>query len=214
MSIVFHSPGENKEASTLLDCIELLNLDKGFSLCHVAGSFDETRDGVADVKELLPAKSVSKFFYLSLAHVNEQDQVQNALECSVILVPEGEIVLMMDTFRLNGFVSDLHEFLSRGGVIIALGIGAMCLTPSLSLIPYMYPDFEISRHLGLRLVEFEYFPYFEQSIEELSRLTNYSIGKEQPLYAASKGSSIIVDKNKRMFLGDVFAFIDGMHYQV
>ena len=213
MSIIFHSPAVDS-TSTLSSCFDLLKLNDGFSLCHIAGSFDEERDGVDDTKRLLPAESVSKFFYLSLPQVNEQQQVQRALECSVILIPEGELVLMMDTFRVNGFASDLQEFLTRGGVIIAVGIAGMCLTPSMSLIPFMYPDFSISRQLGLRLVEFEFFPYFEQTVEELSRLTDYSIGKEQPLYAASKGSSIIIDKEKRMFIGEIFAFIDGMHYQV
>ena len=111
------------------------------------------------------------------------------------------------------------NFVKSGGVLTGLSAGAIMMTPRITSAGY--PAFDrddnivnLKRLNGLNLVNFEFFPHYQNTEKYQKTLLSESRKINYPLYAVSDGGGIIVDGKTIKFVGKVWTYNQGRYQKV
>ncbi len=158
--------------------------------------------GINDFRTLLVDKPIST------------EQVAEALSSDIIYLSGGNAFHFLNFLKISRFGFKLKEYVEKGGILLGVSAGAVVLTPK--IITATIPHYNLDKNEvalkdlnGLNLVDFEFTPHYNEEPAYTQELVNYSKQNQQPIYAASDGSGIVLEDGNTYFVGKVYKFHKG-----
>lgn len=157
---------------------------------------------------------VEDFSFLPIDNTFELGDLEKAAESDIIYLSGGNAFYFLQHIKSTGFDEYLKRFAARGGVILGENAGANIITPTIiaATIPHDRIDkneVQLKDLTGLRLVDFEFAPHYDDSKEFENELLNYSKQTDFEIYAAPDGSGLAVKDNKIFEIGPLYRFSKG-----
>lgn len=154
------------------------------------------------------------FHYLAPDQPITDQSLQKALSSDVIYLAGGNTFYFLKHLRKTGLLKRFKSFAQNGGVLAGLSAGAIILTPNIEMAhfpPYEVDDNDVGlKNLkGMNLVNFEFYPHYVNSKRMNEAMLMYSLISKYPVVACADGHGLIIDGNKRSFLGPANVFFKG-----
>jgi dipeptidase E len=157
---------------------------------------------------------ISDFNILPIDNEFNLSDLEKAIEGDIIYLSGGNAFYFLQHIKSTGFDEYLKKFANKGGVILGENAGANIITPTIiaATIPHNKIDkneVKLTDMTGLKLVEFEFAPHYDDSKIFESELLNYSKQTDYAIYAVPDGSGIAIKDGQVIEVGPVHRFKDG-----
>lgn len=145
--------------------------------------------------------------------MSDQD-IEVLNKSSVLFITGGNTYRFLYALKMNNGIKLLHDFVTRGGLLIGFSAGAMLTTPSIELAGYPSTDPDIN-DIGLTdlqslgFVKYEIFPHYDNSPAVDEELRQYTYKNQKVLYALPDGAGILVQGNRERLFGNIIMFDNG-----
>lgn len=219
MKLLFFSGGEF-ESNIELD-LELLKLTGKVypSLTYIPAC---AYYGEKDFNEFVSHYEHYDFSFFNYFPVDEpftSGMLDQALSSDIIYLSGGNTYYFLNYLRRGGMLDKLQAFVRRGGVLAGLSAGGIIMTPNINSAGFPSwdsdpNDVKITNLEAIGLVNFEFFPHFEDTLRYEKALLEYSQYLDIPLYAVPDGCGIVVEDHKISFIGEAHAFFGGYRFKV
>lgn len=165
-------------------------------------------------KEYYKALGVNDFAMLPIDNEFRLEDLEKAIEGDIIYLSGGNAFYFLQHIKSTGFDEYLRRFAAKGGVILGENAGANIMTPTIiaATIPHDKIDkneVQLKDLTGLRLVEFEFAPHYDDSKIFENELLNYSKQTDYAIYAAPDGSGLVVKDDQIQEIGPIYRFKNG-----
>lgn len=151
-------------------------------------------------------------------HFSRRD-LHKALSSDVLYLGGGNTFHLMYHLRRSDFFNRLFDYVENGGVLVGESAGAIVLTGNIATASF--PEFDRDDNdiglvdwRGMDLVNFEFFPHFQNRPKYSRALRQYSRSQSAPILACCDGSGIVVIDDVVKFCGEVFMFCSGKKFTI
>lgn len=198
------------------NCIEL-SPTRTPSIAYIPSSSDEDESHFHDYVEGFKRHGITQFYYTPIDPPSPRtldENIKRAFQQDIIYFSGGNTYELMRNIQLTHLEEHVRSFLDEGGVVSGCSAGAIVMTPR--IMTAGFPAFDcddnevgLKNLKGMDLVNFEFFPHYEDRPGYRNALRNYSKICPNPLYACEDGSGIIVDDLRVSFYGNSYVFMGG-----
>jgi dipeptidase E len=214
MNIILHSSGYNF-LNRRLD-MQLLSMIKAPDpkFTFVPSNSTGAEIYFEKAKTYYKSLGISDFSILPIDNEFDLSDLEKAIEGDIIYLSGGNAFYFLQHIKSTGFDEYLKKFAGKGGVILGENAGANIVTPTIiaATIPHNKIDkneVQLKDMTGLRLVEFEFAPHYDDSKTYQTELLNYSKQTDYPIYAVPDGSGIAIKDDQIIEIGPLHRFRNG-----
>lgn len=161
----------------------------------------------------------SRFGMLAADEPFTREDLKRTFDSDAIYLAGGNTFYFLKHLRAAGLLPRLRKYVRDGGVLAGLSAGAILMTPTIGLAGYPPEDADENdvklRDLSaLGLVDFEFFPHFEDTRRLRELLRRYSIKSRFPVLAARDGGGIQVQGGELTVFGRLALWSGGHAYDL
>jgi dipeptidase E len=140
--------------------------------------------------------------------------MNEAFKSDVIYLAGGNTFYFLKHLRKSGILPRLKKYVKDGGILAGLSAGAIIMTPHIGLAAFPEwdadeNDVKLKNLTSLGLVQFEFYPHFEDTRRANEAMIAYSKRSKLPIYACEDGHGVIITGDRTTFVGSVYLFING-----
>jgi len=215
MKLVLYSGGQEPSNRLIHHTLfQLVSKKKNKSMTYIP--FCQDRSDLYFKKAIQRYQGVGfkRFHCLPVDVPFTRKDLNKALGSDVIYLAGGNTFYFLKHLRKSGLISQLKQFVTRGGVLAGLSAGAIILTPNIRTAgpPLPVPDdndVKLKNLWSLGLVRFEFYPHYTSTPKTNQALLQYSRTAKYPIFACPDGSGITINDNRVTFIGKVIMFSGG-----
>ena len=143
-----------------------------------------------------------------------KSEEKKLLTSNAIYLDGGNTFYFLHFLRKSKLLGKLKKYVKNGGTLIGLSAGSILITPTIDMaaIPRFDRDpnhVRLNKRNSLGLVNFEFYPHYEEKVRVDRALQRHSKRSPRPLFACSDGDGILVRNKKLKFIGRVYRFYRG-----
>lgn len=207
MKLILHSDqviGESKK----VDDEMLRILDKNNpTIAYIASCSDLSRKYFLPKVEYYKALGVEHVEYFDLDKEYEETRINEIFHFDAIHLSGGNTFYFLHLLRKRNLVDKLKSYVRNGGIIIGISAGSILTTKTIEIAGYGKNADENSIGLvdkkALGLVNFEFMPHWDGTIESLESIKVYSNLNNTVVYVCKDGDGIIVEDENIKLIGNV-----------
>jgi dipeptidase E len=176
---------------------------------YIPSSSDPERFYFNQKRKYYANLGASLAYYFELDRTFNEQDLPKLLSCDAIHLSGGNTFYFLQWLKQRAMLKVLKDYVARGGVMIGVSAGAIIMTPDIStatLCGDEEPEETVDRS-ALGLVDFQFLPHFEPSIEMTTAISNPPKNYSTTLYACPDGCGIVVDGQNIEIFGDVEKFM-------
>jgi len=191
-----------------VDC-ELLNAfnKNSPSIAYIPSCSDLSRKYFKPKVEYYKDLGIRNIEYFDLDVEYDETRVSDILNFDAIHLSGGNSFYFLHLLKKRGFIKRLQSYVSNGGILIGVSAGSILTTRTIEIAGYGDDCDEniigIEDKSALGLVDFEFMPHWDGTVEYLNSIRNYSKLKNTVVYVCKDGDGIIVDDNNVKMIGNV-----------
>lgn len=160
---------------------------------------------------------INDFELLNVHRITNKRDVERALKSDVIYLGGGNTFHLMAALRKSEFGSKLFDYVHGGGVLAGESAGAIVMTENIATASFPAfdcdeNDIDLMDWRGLDLVNFEFFPHFQNRPKYSRALREYTRNQKCALMACCDGSGVVVDDDQVKLCGEVYLFCGGKKF--
>lgn len=162
---------------------------------------------------------INDFQLLDLGKIVPKKEIEKALKSDVIYLGGGNTFQLMSSLRKSEFGQKLYDFVEMGGILAGESAGAIVMTGNISTASF--PDFDrddndinLMDWRGLDLINFEFFPHFQNRPKYSKALRQYTRNQNCMLMACCDGSGIVINEDNVKLCGEVYLFCAGKKFYI
>lgn len=176
-------------------------------IAYIPSASDHSRRYFKKVQDHYHKVGVTKVTYFDLGAEFDTNQWSKMLTYDAWHLSGGDPFAFLDLLQQRSFKSHLLTFLNAGKLVIGVSAGAMVLTKSLGLAyEHDQRSFPPKSPRALGIVDFEFFPHFEDNPTQFSLLTKYAKSQRVKVYACDDGGGLEVSGGLVQSIGVVHEF--------
>lgn len=146
--------------------------------------------------------------YFDLSDQFSDEDLKRVLNYGTIHLSGGNTYEFLNWIRKRHFKSLLKAHVEKNGLIIGVSAGSIILTPTIT-IASSENTIGLKDATGLNFVDFEFNPHFQNTAEELEKLTRYSLQTPNIIYSCSDKNGIFFDGHNPRIIGNAFTIKQG-----
>lgn len=198
---------ENKKVD--LKLIELLGKDRP-KIGYIPAKSDLDRKYFGDKVTYYKQYGITDLFYFDLDQEYDEQKIEELLSCDAIHLSGGNPFYFLYILKKRNFIPTLQNFVRNGGLLIGVSAGSILMSNTID-IANIYEEniIGIDDLTALGLVDFEFFAHLNQRSEQLDKIVEYSKMNKSLIYACNDGDGIIINGDKKEFLGPVLKIRNG-----
>ena len=157
---------------------------------------------------------VKRFLHFPVDVPFDKILFKEVLKADIIHLGGGNTFHFLLWLRKTKMLEALRDYVFRGGILTGLSAGAIMMTPDISTAGV--PSFDrdenhdnIKNLDAMALLEFDFFPHYRNSPRYDVEFRRFTRKSKRSLYVSPDGAGIIIDGEKRTFVGPTWLFSDG-----
>lgn len=214
MHLILYSGNHVKNHEDLEDYLDDLFEDlSNPTLTYIPSNYEGSHKYFEEIKNYYGKFNIKRFNYLPIDKPFTLADVEKAMSGDVLYLSGGNAFYFLQSIIRTEFEKYLISFAESGKPIIGVNAGANLLTPTIvtATIPHNKLDkneVRLTNLKGLRLVDFEFAPHYDNSLEFDEEIKNYAKQNMNNIYAVKDGSGIAIRDKELSYLGDIFKVED------
>jgi dipeptidase E len=177
------------------------------SIAYIPSCSDLTRKYFNQKIEYYKALGIEDLQYFDLDEEYDASTVNEIFNYDAIHLSGGNTFYFLHLLRKRGLIGLLQAYVKEGGILIGISAGSIIMTNDISVAGLGEESDEniigMEDKTGLGLVDFEFAPHWNGSMEYLELISKYAKDKNKVVYACKDGDGIIIDGNDIKLIGDV-----------
>lgn len=158
--------------------------------------------------------NVKRFLHFPIDIPFDKTIYKEALKADIIHLGGGNTFHFLLWLRKTKLLEALRDYVYRGGILTGLSAGAimMCRDISMAGMPSFDCDENhdnIKKLDALSLLEFDFFPHYRNSNRYDVEFRKVTRKLKKTLYACPDGAGIVIDGERKTFIGPTWLFNDG-----
>lgn len=219
MKLVLYSGGDDKDNRHIDKAfLELLGKKNPVVTFIPSSSYLSEQEFKVFVKHYSKYK-ISRFIHFPVDVPFDRIMFQEVMRSDAIHMGGGNTFYFLNSLRKAKLISNLREFVYKGGVLTGLSAGAIIMTENIEMAAY--PEFDRDENIvglknfsALNLLDFAFFPHFKNSRRYDVAFKRYSRLKEKVIYACPDGAGIVINDGELRFIGKTYAYSDGHKFSI
>ena len=219
MKLVLYSGGDDRENATLDRAfIELIGKKNPVVTFIPSSSYFSEQEFRAFVRHYSKFR-ISRFILFPIDVPFDRIILNEVMKSDAIHLGGGNTFYFLNALRKAKLLTQLKDFVKRGGVLTGLSAGAIIMTENIDMAAY--PEFDrdenkvgISNLSALNLVNFMFFPHFKNSARYDAAFRKYTKVKSKVIYACPDGGGIVINENEHRFVGKCFVYAKGYKFSI
>lgn len=181
------------------------NLDP--TIAYIPSCSDLDRRYYNFTVEYYKSIGIDKIKYFDLDLEYEESNIIELLKYDAIHLSGGNTYYFLDVIKKRNFIDLLRSYVMNNGILIGVSAGSIIMTNSIELAGYgEVADQNIvnlTNLSSLGLVDFEFLPHWNDSIDRIEELRRYAKIKETIIYACKDNEGIVVDNGNIKLIGQI-----------
>jgi dipeptidase E len=177
------------------------------SIAYIPSCSDLTRKYFNQKIDYYKALGIEDLKYFDLDEEYDALTVNEIFNYDAIHLSGGNTFYFLHLLRKRGLIDLLGAYVKDGGILIGISAGSIIMTNDISVAGVGEESDEniigIEDKIGLGLVDFEFAPHWNGSMEYLELISKYAKDKNKVVYACKDGDGIIINGNDIKLIGDV-----------
>lgn len=196
---------ENRKVD--IELLKLFNKSKP-SIAYIPSCSDLQRKYYIPKVEYYKNLGVEQVQYFDLDKEYDEMAISDIFKFDAIHLSGGNTFYFLHLLRKRKLMDKLMTYAGDGGIIIGISAGSILSTKTVEIAGYGDDGDEnligVEDMSALGLVDFEFMPHWNGSVESLGQARNYAKLKNTIVYVCKDGDGIIVDDNNKIrTFGDV-----------
>ncbi|MEG0308357.1 MAG: Type 1 glutamine amidotransferase-like domain-containing protein [Clostridium sp.] len=188
------------------ELLKLLNKTSP-SIAYIPSCSDLSRKYFNPKVEYYNALGIENIEYFDLDLEYDENRVNDILKFDAIHLSGGNSFYFLYLLKKRGLIELLKSYVKNGGILIGISAGSILTCKTIEIAGYGDGCDEniigIEDKSALGLVDFEFMPHWDGTVEVLNSVKNYSKIKSTVVYVCKDGDGIIVDGDSIKLIGDV-----------
>lgn len=158
--------------------------------------------------------SVKRFLHFPIDIPYDQTLFREVMKADVIHLGGGNTFHFLLWLRKTKLLEALRDYVYRGGVLTGLSAGAIMMSRDITMAGM--PSFDrdenhdnIKNLDAMALLEFDFFPHYRNSSRYDAEFRKLTKRTKRNLYACPDGAGIVIDGEKKTFVGPTWLFTEG-----
>ena len=161
----------------------------------------------------------ANFSLINLEKGLNDTEKQELFESDLIYISGGNTFDLLYNLRKNDLITELKNYAEEGGCLAGHSAGGIVLTENINTAAFPPEDCDsndvgIENYNSMSLVNFEFFPHYENLSFYKKPLQYYTKHLKKPLYAMEDGGAIHIDIAGISFYGAITAFVKGKFVKI
>lgn len=219
MRLVFYSGGEINENRALdLEMLRLSGTGKP-RITLIPASSDYAEEEFTEFSQQFRPYGVGRIQVFKHDRPFTNYDANQALDTDIVFMSGGNTFYFLYHLKRSGMLWKLKSYAEDNGLLAGLSAGAIIMTSSIHTAGM--PDFDADENeVGIRnlkamnLVNFEFFPHFDNSKRYVREFSEYTQKRHRVLYTCTDGSGIVINNDKFKTVGWVWGFVRGQKFMV
>jgi dipeptidase E len=219
MRLVMYSGGYLEENEDLNEEVLQMIHSRRPMITYIPSSFEGSEEYYEEFIAHFTGLGVK---YFSIFHVDQpfsRKDLKRALKADAIYLSGGNTFYFLKHLRESGVIHSLQRYVRRGGVLMGESAGSIIMTPDINTAAYPSwdrddNDVELSDLRSMNLVNFDFFPHYEDDEKYHNELIYQSKLSGRPIYTATDGSGIVVDHDRLSFIGEIECYLQGHRFRL
>ena len=151
-------------------------------------------------------------FYFDLDKEFDESKTEDLLNCDVIFLSGGDTRYFLKNLQDRNFISKIHNFVKKGGVLVGASAGSILMTPNINIteLDHGHNTAKLKDMSALNLVDFEFYPHLNWNYDQtLNEIKKYSLISKSIIYGCEDRDGIIVNNDDIQFYGNVLRIENG-----
>ena len=187
---------------------ELIGKDRP-AIGFIPSRGDPTRLYYEDRRAFYAQYGANVPIYFALDQEYDPGRLGALLDCDAIHLSGGNTFYFLHWLKQRQLLSILHEYVTRGGVLVGVSAGAILMTPNIETALWCN-DEPIAGDMdwsALGLVDFAFAPHFgsSNSNARIADLMSYARQYHMTVYGCPDGAGIVVKDGRVECFGEVIA---------
>lgn len=218
--LVFYGGGYDEHNVELHE--ELLRLSERSrpKIRYIPSHYEDSRACYEEFCEFFDGYGVKSIKYRPIDQPLTTNQLDKIFNTDIIFLSGGNTFYFLHHLKKSGAFTRLKKFVNEGGVLGGLSAGAIMMTSNINTASFPKFDcdeneIELKNLNSLDLVNFHFFPHYENTKRYRVELIKYSLELEnKPLFACPDYSGIVVEGEKLSFIGESYTFYHGQNFRL
>lgn len=203
MKLVMFSEQLINKDNPMNRAMENIIKQKDMKIGYISSTSDLSKKYYHEVKSYYENFGVKKILYFDLGKTYNESLMDELLSCNAIHLSGENTEKFIELLRSRGFQKILIQYAKDGGILIGSSAGSIIMSSSIEIINYIGEKTTIGNKEALNLVDFEFVPHWGENKDNLYKIIDYSIKKENPIYCFKDGYGVIINGDTMDFYGDV-----------
>lgn len=214
MKLVLYSGGDGRANRVLDDELMRLVERKNPLMAYIPASSYLSEIEFQHFVDQYRRFRVRRFLHFPVDVPYDKTLFKEVLKADVIHLGGGNTFHFLLWLRKTRMLEALRDYVYQGGILTGLSAGAIMMTPDIQTAGM--PSFDrdenhdnIKNLDALGLIEFDFFPHYRNSLRYDTEFRKFSRRTKRPLFACPDGAGIIVDGERKVFVGPCWMFSEG-----
>lgn len=214
MKLVLYSGGDARANRELDDMLVQMVGIKNPLMAYIPASSYLSEIEFQHFVEQYRRFNVKKFLHFPIDIPFDQTLYREVMKADVIHLGGGNTFHFLLWLRKTKLLEALRDYVYRGGVLTGLSAGAIMMSRDISMAAM--PSFDrdenhdnIKKLDAMALLEFDFFPHYRNSNRYDAEFRKHTKKTKRNLYACPDGAGIVIDGEKKTFVGPTWLFTEG-----
>ena len=219
MRLVFYSGGEGSDNEQLDQEMFRLSGTTRPRVTLIPASSEHWQEEFSDFAGQYTPMGASRIHIFQPDQPFTEHDADQALDTDIVFLGGGNTFYFLYHLKRSGMLWKLRDYAMQGGVLAGLSAGAIIMTSSIHTAGM--PEFDADENdVGIRnlksmnLVNFEFFPHFDNTKRYIREFCEYTEDRHRALYCCTDGSGLVVNHDKFKTVGWVWGFVRGQKFMV
>jgi dipeptidase E len=180
---------------------------------YIPSSSDPQRFWYKQKQSYYAPLGINLALYFEIDVNYDAQKLDELLTCDAIHLSGGNTYHFLYWLRARGLITPLHDYVTRGGLLVGTSAGAILMTPEIGTAALCgdapLPGEEMTDLSALSLVDFGFLPHINQIESATALLKEYSYKHQSVIYGCQDGDGIIVKGDRVEYIGNFQKAIDG-----
>lgn len=177
-------------------------------VAYIASKTDPARKYFKLKQEYYAQLGITDIKYFDFDREISEGQAQDLGNYHVFHLSGGDTNYFLTSLLKTRGLQVIKEYVLAGKVLVGISAGAIIASKD-SNICALLGETGVSEPGGLSLVDFEFFPHYQNCDEVNLKLQQYSKERHCKVYACADGSGLVAEDDKMLYFGEVFCFENG-----
>jgi len=206
--LILHSdqivPGSFALDRTIFEFVK----ERPVRVAYIASKTDSIRKYFRLKQEYYAQLGITDVKYFDFDQEISEAQAKELGGYHVFHLSGGDTNYFLTSLRTTCGLRVIKEYALAGKVLVGISAGAIITGKDIN-ISALLGETIVPEPGGLSLVDFEFFPHYQNCEEINEKLRQYTSKSHIKVYACADGNGVAVEDDKVRFFGEVFCFQDG-----